>query len=834
MPPKNLTHFDIWLAGPFLPFPQGVIKNMGEKEIHLTETIEKCYHCGEECLEGSILFDDHPFCCAGCKTVYELLGQNDLTCYYDMNIAPGSKRSKLFDSSKFDWLDDPDVQRQLVQYADEQVTVVTFYIPGVHCSSCIYLLENIYKINPAIVKSQVNFLRKEARLTFRNNEISLKEVVGFISQIGYEPQLNLNDIAGTKKEASLRQYYMRIGVAFFCFGNIMLLSFPEYLGISALSENPMRKFFGYANFALSLPVLLYSAGLFFRSAWTAIRERTTNMDIPIVLGMLVMFFRSAYEIFVMHGAGYMDTLASLTLLMLIGRMFQNKTYDTLSFDRDYKSYFPVSVSVRREGTEQVIPLIKLKTGDTIIVRNQELVPADTILMKGRALIDYSFVTGESVPVVREAGDMIYAGGKQTGSAIEMEVIKDVSHSYLTQLWNNDAFKPMSGADTSVLTARVSRYFTPSVIILAALAGAYWIQTDLYRALSAFTAILIITCPCALALSMPFTLGNVIRITGRNGVFLKNTNVIEKLSRIKNIVFDKTGTLTDSRELLVAWQGEKLRPEEQSWIASLIYHSSHPLSRKLFRFLNIQQLVPTQDFIELQGFGIEGWINKHYIRAGAGTYAFGEHYTESALSTSSKVHVNIDGVYKGYFEIKNEYRKGFESLINSLGQRNELYVLSGDNDSEKKYLSGFLPENHLLFDRKPIDKLDFIREMQAKKPGTVMMIGDGLNDAGALMQSDAGIVVSDDTNNFSPACDGIIDAAQFEMIPGLLTYARVSMRIVKASFIISILYNMVGISFAARGTMSPIVAAVLMPVSSITIISFTSLASYVAGRVIGFK
>jgi Cu+-exporting ATPase len=650
----------------------------------------------------------------------------------------------------------------------------------------------------------------------------------------YEPQLNMNDLEIAKTVSNNQNYYLKIGVAFFCFGNIMLLSFPEYLGIDALSEHPMRRFFGYANFILSLPVLFYSAREFFVSAYTALRQRSLNMDIPIVLGMIAMFVRSTVDIFMQQGPGYMDTLASLTLLMLIGRLFQNKTYATLSFERDYKSYFPVSVSVKKDGQEQTIPLSKLEVGDKIIVRNEELIPADAILLKGEAMIDYSFVTGESVTVPKQSGEMIYAGGKQVGSTLEMEIIKDVSHSYLTQLWNDDAFKNKEGVSTSELTTKFSRYFTPIVILIAMAAAIFWMRTDMHRALNAFTAVLIITCPCALALSAPFTLGNVIRILGKQGIYLKNTFIIEKLTKIKTIIFDKTGTLTNKREQNIRYEGATLSDQDLIYIASLTYHSSHPLSKKVFSYLSNKKTIQVKTFKEIQGKGIEGWINGCLIQIGSVDFAGGPAISGTEAIGASIVHISIDGHYKGYYEIKNEYREGMNELIAGLKKDFDLYVLSGDNDTEKKNLQKVIAADHLLFDQQPIDKLNFIKKTQEQNHNRVMMIGDGLNDAGALKQSDIGIVISEDTNNFSPACDGIIDAKQFEKIGAMMRYTKSAMRIIKVSYTISLLYNAVGIYLAVQGTMSPIVAAILMPISSVTIISFSTLASYLSGRSLGFK
>ncbi len=792
--------------------------------------ITLCYHCGASC-NGHIVASSKEFCCQGCKAVYEILNSNELGDFYNLNNKPGVSLKNVV-STRFDYLDDELVKRRLIKFSNTDSSKVTLYIPKMHCSSCIYLLENLHRINPAIMASHVNFGKREVSITFNHQNISLRQVAEQLGAIGYEPLIQLDSLNSPPAHNPLRTYYIKTGVAFFAFGNIMLLSFPEYLGLDALNESTFYSFFGYVNFALALPVMFYCASEFFSSAYHALKQRTLNMDVPIVLGIVAMYARSSYEVFSHTGAGYFDTLASLILLMLIGRLFQNKTYDSLSFERDYQSYFPVAVTVVNNGIEQQIPLIKLRTHGHILVRNMELIPADTILLKGNANIDYSFVTGEATPIPKKAGDMIYAGGKQVGGVIELEVIKEVSQSYLTQLWNDAAFDKTQQKNISTLATQVSRWFTPAIILVATAAMLFWWNRDLHRALNAFTSVLIIACPCALALSSPFTLGNVLRLLGRNKIYLKNALAIEKLAQVNAIVFDKTGTLTNTKHAKIDFVNPNEQPvqlsiEDLKLVKSLVYHSSHPLSKKINELLNDYSRYNTEDFKESEGRGIEGWINEHHVKIGSKKYIYGEHYpganAESDFRHASKVYVCIDGDVRGFFMVKNEYRKGFSNLISGLLKKQQVFILSGDNDAERNFLKQYLPESNLQFNRTPGGKLQFIKEQQLKG-AQVMMVGDGLNDAGALKQANVGMVISDDVNNFSPACDAIVDASQFENISRLLLVARNSMKVIKLSFAISLLYNCVGIYFAAQGTMSPIVAAILMPLSSVTIIAFTTLSS----------
>ena len=399
----------------------------------------KCYHCGDSCPDNLISIDDKFFCCNGCKTVYEILNENQLCNYYNLDQTPGIS-PKINVVRKFDYLNDETILNQLIDFKNENITAVTFNIPQMHCSSCIWLLENLFKINPSINQSKVDFLKKTLNLKFYNQKISLKEVVELLASLGYEPQIQLDNLDKKSNSNKLnRKLLIKIGIAGFCFGNIMLISFPEYLSINP-SEVFFRKFFGHLNLLLALPVFFYSASDYFLSAYKGLKKKIINIDFPISLGIAVLFFRSAYEVLTYTGAGYFDSLSGLVFFLLLGKLFQNKTYDALNFERDYKSYFPIAVTLKNGMEEKSIPLSNLKVGDRILIRNNEIIPADSILFNGDGFIDYSFVTGESKPVEKVSGELIYAGGRQAGGLLELEVIKEVSQSYLTQLWNNDSFQ----------------------------------------------------------------------------------------------------------------------------------------------------------------------------------------------------------------------------------------------------------------------------------------------------------------------------------------------------------------------------------------------------------
>jgi len=804
------------------------VKELGLKQG--TKEKKICYHCGEPCSAADIRIGDKYFCCQGCKLVFELLEANDMCDYYALEQTPGTSQKEAVLGNKFQYLEDADVRRKMVDFSDGKTSTATFYIPSMHCSSCVWVLESLYKLNSAILSSTVDFIKKECRVTFRESPKALRQVVETLTSIGYEPQINLSSLQEKINKASNKELWLKIGVAGFCFGNIMLLSFPHYLSSGKEMEPLFKNFFRYLSILLALPVLFYSSQDYFKSAWTAWKQRMVNMDVPISLGIAALFGRSLYEILSGGGAGYMDSFAGLVFLLLIGKLFEKKTYDALSFERDYQSYFPVSVTLKEGAGERVIPLDKLEVGNRILIRNQELIPADAILINGRAYIDYSFVTGESVPVEKVSGDMIYAGGRQVGGAIEVDVVKQVNQSYLTGLWNDDAFNKTYKSRITTLADRASRYFTVVVLSVAAGAFFYWLPTSPALALNALTAVLIVACPCALALSTPFTLGNTVRIFGKNKFYLKNTAVIESLARISAVVFDKTGTLTAARGQKVGFRfadhtNGKLNKDELQQVRSLVRQSTHPLSRHILNQLPLLDALEVTAFRELPGLGMEGVVAGRTLRMGSSLFitsrAQDQGADTDAAPQTTRVHLEIDGVYRGFFYFENVYRSGLKETLQALKARFEIFMLSGDNPGEKNNLLQFFEdERQLRFNQTPFDKLEFVKELQ-NKGKHVLMIGDGLNDAGALKQSDAGISISEDAAAFTPASDGILDAQQFSRLNDFLRFSRISMRIIAVSFAISFFYNLLGLSFAVSGRLSPLIAAVLMPVSSVSVVLFTT-------------
>ena len=749
------------------------------------------------------------FCCNGCVSVYDILLQSDLGTYYQIENQPGSIPGKMED---YEWkfLDNDDIVQGLLSFSEGDIQVVQLFIPSIHCSSCIWLLENLAGLHSGIKNVQVNFLKKTANITFSEDEISLKELAILVNRIGYKPHFGSNP---TNKDKSSRNLLIRLGVAGFCFGNVMLLSFPEYMSHNNDVEQ-FRQFFSYLILALSIPVILYCGSSYLRSAWTAISVKQLNLDVPIAIGMLTLYSKSLLDIFQGVGPGYMDSFVGFVFLLLVGKWFKQKTFDALSFDRNYQSYFPLAVSKMETGLEVVIPLRDLEVGDHIKIRNNEVIPADGLLESSSCQINYSFVTGESQHIAKQKGELVYAGGRIIGYSANIEIKSEVDQSYLTSIWNNGAFqknKNQKGSRT------LTRLFLVGLLAVSVISAFVWLLIDVHHVPNVITSVLIVACPCAIALAAPFTFGTAMRIFGGKQLYLKNADVVASLGDTTDVVFDKTGTLTIQNKVEVRWEGKKLSKDELAALNRITSHSAHPISRAIEEWCPSENTnAILREYTEILGKGVQGKVDGILYKLGNTSFVGSSEGGKEQVFFSKKSEV------LGWFEVNFQYRPELKDIISNLSTDFRMHILSGDNNREEERLRTFFGNAcEMRFEQMPLDKLEYIKTLQ-NEGNKVLMIGDGLNDSGALAQSDVGLVVSDSVFNFSPACDGILDGESFRLIPRFISFASKANTVLYMAYGISILYNLVGLYFACTNQLTPLVAAILMPLSSISIILFTTL------------
>lgn len=786
--------------------------------VHKTKTVAEkqlCYHCGEPLCKDIIIHDDRKFCCEGCSLVYDLLKENNLCTYYSLSQNPGNKT----ETGVFDFLNEPEVKNKLIHYREGSFIHFRWRIPSMHCSSCIWLLEHLPRMDSGILTSRVDFTGKQLTLILDEQKTTMASVANLITRLGYRPLIESEKANAVAGVPSYKNLTYRIGVAGFCFANIMMLSLPEYFSGGSLGDVKLERFFPYLNLLLSLPVFFYSAGVFFGNSWQGLLQRTAVIDLPISIGIIAMMLRSVYDVITAAGPGYFDSMTGLVFFMLIGRKFQDYTFDWLRFDREFNSYFPMAVTVSDGGVERSLPVEEVKPGQIALIRNNEIIPFDSILREGTAWIDYSFISGESRLSEVHPGETIYAGGRQKGSLISVMVKNIASKKHLESLWNLSGKKQHQSLFKK-LTEKITQWFMAVTFSVATGSFVYWQWHNQAVAIHAFTSVLVIACACALLLSSPFTFGNVLRLLGRKKIYLRNHQVLEQLANVDTIVFDKTGTLTDNEHPVIQLHFDLLSEMEMNAVMLLLRQSTHPLSRMLLDRLIRENgkrnwMTEIKSFSEIPGAGISGEVDG--IRIKIGSLSFTGRKADVARSTS--IHIEINDEYKGYASVGIKYREGTKSMISQLKKDGySMHLISGDKDADREFLKTLFGDVPMIFEAKPADKQQYIELLQ-KQGKKVLMMGDGLNDTGALLQSHAGLAVNDSVNNFSPSCDGLLDSSQLTCLPQLLKLSKRAVAVIHLSFILALMYNLVAVSVAAVGKLTPVFAAILMPVSTISLVVF---------------
>jgi Cu+-exporting ATPase len=774
-----------------------------------------CAHCGEPCPGGGVTSPAGRFCCDGCAAVNALLREHGLTAYY--TCAPGAGVSQRAaapgDGDRFAALDDPAVIARVVRTAGQTATA-TFAVPALHCASCVWLLEQLWRFDDGVARTEVDLVRRVVRVDFDPAATSPRAVAEALAALGYPPVLEAERPVDPAP-AIRRSLYLKLGVAGFAFGNMMLFSIPRYVNGAPLAPEFQRLFDGL-NLAFAVPVLVYAASDWFRGALAALRARAVTLDVPVALGLVTLFVRSAVDIGLGRGEGFLDSFAGLVFFLLIGRLLQHKAFEALAFDRTVRSFLPLSARVEREGGEALVAIDRLGAGDVVRLRCGEVVPADGAALEAGA-VDYAFVTGEAEPVAIAAGDAVRAGGRAAHGGLRVRLAGTPSDSRLAALWSDPAFSRRKAHALTDLSTQFGRAFTIGAIALAAVGAAAW-WPDAVTAADVATAVLIIACPCALTLAAPITLGTAMGVLGRYGCYLKHPGVLLDLATVSVVVFDKTGTLTRGTGSQVTVRG--LSAAALRRVRRLAAASTHPISRAVAA--SGEAGGELSAVVEQEGHGLRGIVDGVPVAIGAAGFVGGD----ATVAVAGRAYAAVGGEL-GTIDVASAERPGVVDAVDALRGRYQTWLLSGD---AAPGVTGWAArfDGRVRFGQSPGDKLAAIAAHQADGRG-VLMIGDGLNDAGALAAADAGIAVSDDTACLVPACDAMLRGDRVAALPAILRYARRARRVVALCLAVSVLYNAIGLWLALTAQLTPLASAILMPVSSLTIVALSAGLMRVATR-----
>lgn len=787
---------------------------------------QDCFHCGSSCATDAIHSDGHVFCCHGCLSVYELIRSHDACTYYEVERHPGHRPDEQ-PNLNFDGYERMGTHHDVDARMDRQTIVL--HLPDMHCASCVWLLERLSRFDAAIVSSRVDLVARSLTVSFHPAGTSASRIALLLTSLGYPPSIAPDGRQHDAKRTARRQLYTKLGIAGFAAGNVMMIGLAKYVaGPKGLSSD-VALTLSIIELALSIPVLLFCAQPWLRSAWGSLQRRVVNLDVPVALGILTIFVRSIVDIILLRGEGFLDSFTGLVFFLLIGRLFQQRAFEALEFERSMRSFFPISATLLRQGQQKDVAIEDLTATDTILVRNGEVIPADAILLRSAAVVDYAYLTGESEPIECLPGAMLLAGGRVLGRSAELSVVTPSSTSYMASLWSRqDIHTQRQSLDWT--SERFGLLFTIGVLCIASAAALAWLP-NVGMSVTVFSSVLIIACPCALTLSMPITFGTAMTMLASKGFFLKNVAALGELNRVTHIVFDKTGTLTSPLD--VEYVGETLDPAVRRAVSTMARHSTHPFSQAIAGIECVAE-ESIQDVHEIPGKGLTCKLGDRHLAIGSMDFAAKPGSDASNDTGPSGAHVFVDGRALGKFVVRHALRNGVPAMVNRL--RNRAYalsVVSGDGIESGWVLTDVVASDELHLAATPQQKVDFIIDQQHRS-AHVMMVGDGLNDIAAMSAANVSVAVSNGSSRIVPACDVMVDAEHIRLIDRLLEYAMLQHRVVRVAFWFTMAYNALGLTLACTGLLSPVITAIMMPISSLLVIAISVIGARLTFRSITWE
>lgn len=800
-----------------------------------------CTHCSLPVPRGLIAEGGNAqFCCAGCRTVYETLQGAGLQRFYALAALSDSSPPRPASTSGrgFSEFDHPDFRASYAQ-EEEGVGHITLYLEGVHCAACVWLVEKLPAVVPGVLEARLDIGRAIVTLAWRTEQVELSVIARTLDRLGYPPHpVKSGEVQERRKQES-RTALLRIAVAGALAGNVMGIAFALYGGYLQGMETAIRDFFRWSALLLTLLSLAWPGRVFFRGAWAALRTRTPHMDLPIAIGIGAGFLGGAWHTITGTGEVYFESVAILVFLLLVGRHVQAKQ-QRRAYEAMELLHALTPGTARRatgQGFEEV-PILSLQKGDHVEVRGAETAPADGTVVEGMSSFDMAVLSGETRPAPVQPGALVFAGTLNLGARVVVEVQRTGADSRvgrLLQLVEQHAKRP---AALVRVADRMAGVFTLVVLLLAAITALYWSMMDADVALENAIALLIVACPCALGLATPLAVVAAVGRAARAGILIKGGDALERLAAAGVLVLDKTGTLTQGAVSVVQWHGEEAL---QPLVAALEIHASHPFAGALVAFGKHEKsgaVLTVEDVEAFPGKGVRGVVAGKRIHVGAPSWiaALGiklpaewlELILERALSPVAMVQCDADGLVlaAAMAGIGDALQPDAPRVIAELQQAGwDLRVMSGDHPQVVAAVAsrlgleptschgGLSPEQKLA----AIEQLR-AAEARSTKPRPVLMVGDGWNDAAALAAADVGIAVHGSAEASLAAADVFLSNPGLGGVAGLLHGAKRTVHVIHRNLAISLAYNAVGVALAMTGVLNPLLAAVLMPVSSLTVVS----------------
>ena len=786
---------------------------------------------------------ERPFCCTGCKSVCEAIYAAGMQGFYQRTpdgeiFGPPPELPRELAIYDLD-----EVQEEFVDQLGE-TREINLLVEGIHCAACVWLIENTLFKTPGVQDARVNLSGKRLRLKWDNTRIKLSDLLKRLGQVGYAAVPFDPEVAEGALKKQNRALLYRMGFAGFAMMNLLWISIALYSGAD---RGEFRSLFHWVGFALATPTLLYSGSPFFKGAWTGLRHLNLTMDLPIAIGAGITYLYSVYVTVTGSQTGevYFDTVVNFIFVILIGRFLESiSKRQAVASTQRLLDLQPKVATVIRDDEERIVPIRSVKPAEVVLVRPGEKIPADGNIIEGRSAVDEAMLSGEAEPVTKTVGERVSAGTINGPGILKISVEGLLKNTALGRIIQLVEEAQASKAPIQCIADRVVPWFVAVTLGLSTLTFLWWMQTGIELALMAATAVLIITCPCAFGLATPMSIAVASGLGAKHGILVKNGAVLEGLSSINHFVFDKTGTLTEGRMRVTRvfgpggdWvaEGEHPMPAELRGLLQRLgaveRYSEHPVAAALLRLCESAEIdtgrYPAGDFEVAPGYGIKARVGGQWLRAGNAEWlrrqgvAAEPRFAEPARRLEEQgvgtLRCALEGREVALIGMEDGLRDDAPALIHALKQEGvRLTLLSGDRQAVAERIAERLGGMEVIAEVLPEEKDRVIAGLQ-REGQRVAMVGDGINDAPALVRADVGIALGSGTDVSIASADIVLMSSELDKVRLAAELSRRTLRTIRQNIGISIAYNVIMVPLAMAALVTPLVAAISMPISSLAVI-----------------
>jgi len=802
-------------------------------------TTSPCFHCGlpvdkKNRVTQIIQNQSREFCCHGCNSVCEMIYESGLQGFYQRTpdgqlLAPPPEppqETKLYDIDE--------IQSEFV-HSKGNVRDMHLMVEGIHCSACVWLIERSLAKLPGIVDVKVNLANKRLFIRWDNSLNKISSIIEHLGNIGYTATpFNLESAEGLIKKQN-RTLLLRMAFAAFAMMNLLWVSIALYSGAD---KGEFKQLFHWVGFLLATPTLFYSGWPFLKGAWSSLKNASLTMDVPIAIGATATY---SYSVFITIsqstvGEVYYDTVVNFIFVILVGRFLEAKSKrHAVDATQRLMDLQPRVAHVVRDNETHIVPIRAIQKDEIILVKPGDKIPVDGIVISGNSSVDEALLSGEAAPVKKHINDKLSAGTVNIENTLSVKVTATLRNTSLGKIISLVEEAQASKAPIQCIADQIVPWFVAVTLLLATLTFAFWFNNGIEHALLAATSVLIITCPCAFGLATPMSIAVASGLAARNGLLIKNGAVLEYLSTIEHFVFDKTGTLTEGKMRVKKITTHEDQRQVLETIAHLESLSEHSIASAIVNEARAQHITPdpqkAHHFINKPGYGISGEIDQKNVLVGnikwlqKNNIELQHNYLNDSAELEKKgiscVHIAIEKQHCGFVAIADQLRADAKTLIINLKQAGiQLTLLSGDKQAVAEAIAEELGGMNVIAEVLPQEKDKVIQNLQ-KQGQQVAMIGDGVNDAPALIRADVGIAIGSGTDVSMESADIVLLSNELDKIRLAAELSRRTLRTIRQNIGLSIAYNIVMVPLAMMAFVTPLFAAIAMPISSLAVIGNAS-------------